>query len=87
MKPEKPEQREQEAENDPVGGRNKKTSSNVPWKVKRAKKRAERPQTSVGLDEQVSVDLRKSIQLAAHRKSLEDIRQPEESRKPEEVKP
>ena len=87
QQPEKPEQPEQEAENDPVGGRNKKTTSNVPWKVKLAKKRAERSQTSVGLDGQVSVDLRKSIQLAAHRKSLEDIRQPEESRKPEEVKP
>jgi hypothetical protein len=43
--------------------------------VKLAKKKAERSQTTTGMDGQVSVDLRKSIRLAAGiRKSMEDIR-------------
>jgi hypothetical protein len=56
--------------------RNKSNNnSNVPWKVKLAKKKAERSQTTTGMDGQVSVDLRKSIRLAAAtRKSMEDIR-------------
>ncbi len=42
--------------------RNKSNNnSNVPWKVKLAKKKVERSQTTTRLDGQVSVDLRKSI--------------------------
>lgn len=53
----------------------KSRSREVPWKVKLAKKKAERSQTTsaVSLDGSVSIDLRKSIQQAAHRKSLEDV--------------
>ena len=44
----------------------------LPWKVKLAKKRTERSQTSV-MEGALSVDLRKSIQHAANRKSMEDL--------------
>ena len=53
------------------------TPSSVPWKVKLAKKKASgRSQTlttSTSLEGSTSIDLRKSIQQAAQRKSMEDI--------------
>ena len=66
------------------GNRNKsKDNSNVPWKVKLAKKKAERSQTTTGMDGQVSVDLRKSIRMAAAtRKSMEDVREVGNSTEP-----
>ena len=54
-------------------GRTGGSGGDLPWKVKLAKKKAARSQT-VLMDGSVSVDLRKSINKAALRKSMEDLR-------------
>ena len=49
-----------------------RAAGSVPWKVKLAKKKAERSQT-VLMDGTVSIDIRKSLHQAALRKSMEDL--------------
>ena len=54
-------------------GRGGGSGGDIPWKVKLAKKRSERSQTEL-MDGTLSIDLRKSINQAALRKSMEDLR-------------